>query len=106
MKVLAPKFKSEQRLPVAEKFYELIHLAPTFHIESDDFHTFLKWCLTMMWKNLNDYNFAQAVKPSIIRHMKSFPIEHHEIHMLPAHCVVDPQEEMEDQDSGIKISKF
>ena len=107
MKVLAPKFKSEQRLPVAEKFYELVHLAPTFHIESDDFHTFLKWCLTMMWKNVNDCYFPQDVKPSIIRHMKNFPMEHHETCMLPAHCIVVAQEEepVEDVNLGIYLNK-
>ena len=56
-----------------------------------------------MWKNVNDCYFPQDVKPSIIRHMKNFPMEHHETCMLPAHCIVVAQEEepVEDVNSGI-----
>ena len=67
VKVLVPKFKSDQRLPIAQKFYELLSLAPTFHLESDDFMEFLKWCLSIMWKNLNDSDFSLTVKPCIIQ---------------------------------------
>ena len=104
VKVLAPKFKTEQRVPIAKKFYELLSVAPTFHIESDDFQTFLKWCLALMWKNLNDPSFDQAVKPIIIENMSKFSIQHFEYNMLPSYCESNVEvDESEDNEEVAKL---
>ena len=100
LKVLAPKFKTDQRLPIAQKFYELLSLAPTFHLESEDFGTFLKWCLSLMWKNVNDPDFAQIVKPCIIQNMTSFSLQNHEQNML---LFVQEDQELETQDIPGKV---
>ena len=59
-------------------------LAPTFQVENEDFDLFLKSNLTMMWKYANDQaNIDAITRSNIVHAMTKFPMDQHEIHMLP-----------------------
>ena len=56
----------------------------TFQVENEDFLIFLKSNLTMMWKYANDKdNIDGVTRSNIVHAMKNFPLENHEVHMLP-----------------------
>ena len=71
---------------------------------SDDFLTFLKWCLALMWKNLNDPSCDQAVKPIIIENMSSFSFQHFEQNMLPSYCESNVEGEEADEEVAKLVS--
>ena len=63
---------------------EPLFLAPTFQVENEDFDLFLKSNLTMMWKYANDQaNIDAITRSNIVHAMTKFPMDQHEIHMLP-----------------------
>ena len=74
---------SKKDLPVT-RHGRASFLAPTFQVENEDFDLFLKSNLTMMWKYANDQaNIDAITRSNIVHAMTKFPMDQHEIHMLP-----------------------
>ena len=66
------------------RYGRVFFLAPTFQVENEDFDLFLKSNLTMMWKYANDQaNIDAITRSNIVHAMTKFPMDQHEIHMLP-----------------------
>ena len=83
VKVLAPKFKLDPRPGIARQFYQLLSVAPGFHIENEDFTEFLKANLTMMWKYSFDNSLNIETRSFILQSMSQFPLELHKLEMMP-----------------------
>ena len=63
---------------------------------SDD----MKSNLTMMWKYANDKdNFDAVTRSNIVHAMKNFPLENHEIHMLPVQDLAKKDDSEEEEKS-------
>ena len=83
LKVLAPKFSYHPKAQVAQKFYQLLALAPTFQLDHEDFILFLKSNLTMLWKSAYDKTLHDLTRSAIVQAMVHFKLELHELPMLP-----------------------
>jgi hypothetical protein len=70
VKVLAPKFKIETRIPVAKKFFKLLAVAATFQNEAEEFMMFIMSTLTLMWKKAADSNVNRYTSCPIYAYAK------------------------------------
>ena len=97
IKVLSPKYKADTRVPISKAFYSLLAVAPTFSLDNEEYISFLQSLLTMMWKYAYDDNLPMQIRHSIFRAMGQFPLNQHQLQMLPDFaCSPDDQPQPEE----------
>ncbi len=77
----------ERRENVLTAFVELLALAPSFSLRSEQYDQFRKDLLKSLWRKLSTMESEQSfLRKHILQAIPLFPLEDHELIYMPEHC--------------------